>query len=46
MQVAREALAGAGTQDAALAFGGAPGGSSTSSCTEKYNGTLGQQQKL
>ena len=39
MQVARETLAGAGTQDAALAFGGAPGGSSTSSCTEKYNGT-------
>ena len=28
----------------ALAFGGAPGGSSTSSCTEEYNGLLGQQQ--
>ena len=35
MIVARRCLAGAGTNTAALAFGGTPGGA----CTEAYNGT-------
>ena len=38
LQVAREALAGAGTQDAGLAFGGCTN-TGIVSCTEEYNGT-------
>ena len=41
LSTARNGLAGAGTQNAALAFGGRLGGPSytTSSCTEEYDGS-------